>query len=453
MRYWLSSLAIVMFVVAVGDSQEKKKDKEPAKVEPKEPTEVMGKSFDQWRKEIHSSDPAKRETAMKNVLLFGPKKSYEAVQDYIDELNKHKKGSGVDLSVRVNGIMALSTIFKHKEKPDPKHVKEALAIYKMFLKDPQVIMRLRAVQGLPYLGMQSRELLGDVILMAEDPITWEARKEAMQIMIIMARGEKGVPDPKVLLKVLPVLKKAAADEKEAYLVRIVAVQGLGYLGSDSNLIDFRNALKDSSKDVRLVAVSAMAHAAKEKSLFDLRQLLEHKDKEMRLQALNAIAGLKEKIDIKKKFDPTLVALRARTSTDKEKEPIVIIWAHATIMTVTEIIDKTHMMPVVQRLGEKEVPTRLAALQVINMGGSKSKPFALKTVLELVDDPDLNVAIPAIETLVHMHAYEATPKLEAIMKDKKANEFLQEAAETALDNFQLLKAKEKSKTDTKTPEKK
>ena len=480
MRYGLLSFTILAFAVALGESQETKKKDDAgkgSKAEPKEPTEINGKTFDQWRKEIQTSkDPAKREMAMKNICLFGAR-SYDAIQDIIDDLKKHeiskkKGGLGIDLSVRVNGTMAMSTIFRYKEKPDAKHVKEALAIYRYFLKDSQVIMKLRAVQGLPFLGPASREAMDDLITVAKDPTTWEIRKEAIQVLIMMAPNDKGVPDSRVI----PVLRDAAVKDS-SYLVRGTAVQGMGMLGDSVLLLDFKKVIdNDSSKEVKLIAVQAMANACKEKALFDLKKLMEHPDKDIRVLAVQAYGAagkegalfeLRKKIDSGEKeirlqalntltnikHSPTEIPITVKklnTHLAFEKDPLVKIWTHATIMTVQGKVDK-HMDVVVQFLGHKEVPVRLAALQVIALGAADSKPHALKAVTDALDDPEITVAVTATETLVHMRAYETISRLESIMKDAKARVELKEAAENAIDNMELVKAREKK--DKKTPDKK
>ena len=52
MRYWVMSLALAFFIVAVGDSQEtKKKDTgkgKDSKATPTEITEYQGRSFTEW---------------------------------------------------------------------------------------------------------------------------------------------------------------------------------------------------------------------------------------------------------------------------------------------------------------------------------------------------------------------------------------------------------------------
>src|SRR2546430_50930 len=81
-------------------------------------------------KKIHSVDPSEREIATKTILFFGPEKAYEAVPDILFELNRHKGPVVIDLSFRVNGIQALSTIFRYKKNPDQKLIDDAYALYR-----------------------------------------------------------------------------------------------------------------------------------------------------------------------------------------------------------------------------------------------------------------------------------------------------------------------------------
>jgi HEAT repeat protein len=434
-----------------GKEPKKETGKEP-KNEVKVPSEIGGKSFEQWRKEIKADDPTHRETAMKTITLFGGEKAYEAIDDIIAQLNRHTFNNPVDLSVRVNGTMALSTILSHKKEPEAKHVKEALALYKKGMKDLQVIMRVRSVQGLPYLGFPARDMIEDVILLAKDPISWEVRNEATKVMVYMARDAKGVVEPKVINQ----LKKAAAGlgttglPDPSYLVRLTAVQGLGAIGDAEVLVDLRKVIaKDPSKDVRLAAIVSLAMAGKDKSLLTLWGLLESKTKETRLVTLQTLASMKLEGDEKKK---TLKHLKDHLY--EEKEPILNIWTHAAVITIDAAEMKVHVPPIVQKLNVTDLPVRLTALQMIAMGGEKSKPYALSAVVSLLEDKDVKIAIAAMETLVRMQAFEAIPQLESITKNPKADEHLKDAAENAIDAFKFLRIQlEKAAKDKKTPDKK
>src|ERR1043165_8871885 len=150
MRYWLFSVVLILFVITTTRAQDAKKGKDP---EP-EPVvnEIAGKSFEQWRSEIKAKDPSKSEVAIKTILNFGLERSYLVVPDILDVLEKHKSKTPLDLSIRVNGTLALSTIFKYHKNPDKKYLTRAAAVFKTSINDSQAILTIRTMQALPYLG-------------------------------------------------------------------------------------------------------------------------------------------------------------------------------------------------------------------------------------------------------------------------------------------------------------
>jgi HEAT repeats len=426
----------------------KETTKEPAKESPKEPTyefkepsEVAGKTFQEWLKLMkETKDPVRREEAMKYITAFGPTKSHEALPEVIVQLNRHKtEPNGVDLSVRVNGIMALSTIYRQmamaKKDPPEKSHKAAFAIYKYFLNDGQVIMRVRTVQGLPSLGPIARDAIPDVIKLTKDTITWEVRKEALQTLTIIARDDKGAPDPKVM----PELRNRAKDI--SYVVRQTALEALAMLSAPKMPPELLKALdEDPAVQVRLKVLDLLTKLEKEMDYKD------SKDRSIALKKLNAHLPI-------------------------EKDPILIIWTHGTIITLMKKVTPAHMYPVVNYVTDKDPAVRVQALTMIGLGGKDAKPFALTAVLEELQKcvppengkkfeyPDLNVAVAAMKAAVGIHAFEAVPILKKIKADNKAPDYLTVNAEHALDTFEQLKAhlegkdkKDKDK-DKKTPEKK
>ena len=191
-----------------------KDPKDPKYTEPKEPTEIGGKSFAYWQQTLQKNkDPGKREEAIKAILLFGPNKAYEAVPDLLSELNKHFK-TPRDLSVRVHSVSALTTIFRNKDKVDPKHVEAAFAVFKRYLTDPQVIMKITAVQSIPFLGPVSRGALDEVITMTKDTSTWEVRKAAVQTLAMLATpdGKGAGPNAKGMAAIKAVLDRELDGE-------------------------------------------------------------------------------------------------------------------------------------------------------------------------------------------------------------------------------------------------
>ena len=286
------------------------KDAGPKVPEFKVPTEVLGKSFEQWRKEVHAADPSKREIAMKAILNFGPVKSYDALPDVIAELKKHSFNNPVDFSVRYNGLMVVSTIFKNypwhekKEKDiDPKLFKDALTIYKAGLSDSQVMMRIRASQGIIFLGPTAREAIDDIIKVSNDKATWEVRKEGLQTLALIAVDAKGVPYPKAVTEIF-------------------------------------SRLEDSSMNVRVTAIGAVV---------TLARFLSPTDTAAALKKINGRIAI-------------------------EKEVSLLIYLHNGVMMIQQKIDKKHQDPIVKLMSNPDAGIRVQAMQAVCSWGKDSKPF-------------------------------------------------------------------------------
>jgi HEAT repeat protein len=297
MRYGVMCFLLLLFVVGVGHAQDKKgKDDKAVFIEPKE---VLGKTFKEWESEIHAKDPSRREEAMKTILLFGPDRAYEAVPAIIKEINKYKT-SNVDLAVRVNGIKAITMILPHQKNPDPAVLKDALAVYKMCLKDTQAIMRYEAVKGLPAVGPIAHEAIDDVVRVANDIATWELRKEGLQTLTIIGFDDKGVPTPKLL----PELRKALEDS--SLQVRLTALTALGAAShaklmkaEEASILTKLNSHLASETDkigiiwTHVTIMSAGKKVGKE-HVGPIAAALKDADPKVRNQALTALAMMGEK---------------------------------------------------------------------------------------------------------------------------------------------------------------
>jgi HEAT repeats len=293
MRYGLLSVLMLMFVVGVGDAQETG-TKGKGKPEFVEPTEVLGKTFKEWVKEIHAKDPSRGEEATKTILAFGPDRAYEAVPEILKEINKHKTVN-VDLALRVNCIVTVSTILRHQKKPDPGLLKDALAVYKMCLKDTQAIMRVRAVQGLPALGPIAHDAIDEVILVARDPAAWELRKEGLQTLTIIAFDDKGVPSPKLL----PELRRALDDK--SVQVKLTALNALSLVSQANlpkadeaaNLAKLSSHLQSETDKVALiwthVTLMSATKDVNKKHVGPIAAAMKDADPKVRMQALTALS--------------------------------------------------------------------------------------------------------------------------------------------------------------------
>jgi HEAT repeat protein len=326
MRLFVFALTAGALVCASGFGQDgKKKEVPPGTAGPAgkdeksdsmkkapEITEVGGKSLDQWIKETSAKDPSKRENAMRMILNFGPEKAQQAVPAIIAQLKKHSPSTPIDLSARVSGALALGMILSGVEKPDPKNVKDAVAVLRQFCEDPQVIVRTRAAQALGVLARvapEAHDALKEVIKVAQDKDTYEARQAGIQTLTVLALMDKDPPTPTVLA----VYYKALKDN--SMQVRTAAVQGLAVFpfkeGDPSHLAIVRN-LEDTAKDdvegsVRIYAHLAVMYQQKKVSTEHLNpivEMLKHADPSVRAQAAQTITSIGPQA---KSATPTLIA--------------------------------------------------------------------------------------------------------------------------------------------------
>ena len=299
MRWFLFAAMAAALAVSAGVAQEaKKKDKDDSGSMKKEPeiTEVGSRTLEQWIKDINSKDPSKREVAMRTVGMFGPDRAYQAVPAILAELKKHTVTTPIDLTVRLNGATALGSIIGGVKEPDPKHVKEAVAILKKLCKDEQAVVRFRAVQALPRLGMDARTgALNEVMVCAQDRDTWEVRQAGIQTLAILATADKNPPPP-----VLAIFYKALNDS--SMQVRMSAVQALAMLGPGVDkpvqTTMLRNleslAERDPEPTVQIWAHMGMMTIKKAPSSEHVQpvvRLLNHSEAPVRVQAAQALGSM------------------------------------------------------------------------------------------------------------------------------------------------------------------
>src|SRR5688572_12272634 len=74
---------------------------------PEEITQIAGRPFEEWLKDIGHKDPSKREIAIRSILGFGPERAAEAATPMLAELRRHTASFPIDTSVRTNIAIAL----------------------------------------------------------------------------------------------------------------------------------------------------------------------------------------------------------------------------------------------------------------------------------------------------------------------------------------------------------
>jgi hypothetical protein len=222
MRVILFGLATLVLVCAGSAGQEaKKKEEKPPDMgsATKEVTEIAGKDLDGWIKEIAHKDPSRRALAMRMVMGFGPQKAQKAVPMIYKELKKHTLSTPIDMSVRIDGCIALSTILTGIKDPDAKQVEDAVTIIGRFCKDEQVIVKARAAQSLARFGTAGHASVNDVVLVAEEKSGWEARQSGLLCLIVLTRN-----DPEPSDRVLRAFFKGLQDN--SMQVKITSAQSL-----------------------------------------------------------------------------------------------------------------------------------------------------------------------------------------------------------------------------------
>jgi len=418
MRYWFMPLVLVLLFVNGPNAQEPKKNDNDKK-EMQDIKEFAGKTFEQWRKELHHEDPAEREVAFRAIVMFPFRKVYTALPDILKELRRHKDSTPVDLSVRVNGVIAIGKIFQAKQyspdpdfeaylklpekdrdpkkikefldkhKPDPKYVADAILIFKQSLGDNQIILKVRAAQALPYLGPDSRKLMADVIAVVRDRSSWEVRKEGLICLTILAFPDSdGKFDTKLLLP-------------------------------------FSERLEDSSALVRITAVNAYGKLASVMSESDKAKVLDK---------------LAKKAEGKKADDDHRVRIAA----------------HVAIMTANQKITTPHLNAIMNYVKDPDPRVRLDAIHALVLAGIEGKkmlPAMVPALLATIDDTETDVTLAGITALVVLRANEAISTLKKIGDDENQPRWLKEAAEDAITRLKGMDEAEKKAKDKEGKEKK
>lgn len=342
----------------------------------KEITEVGGRTFEQWMKDIGHKDPSRREVAIQTILAFGPEKAYEAAPALVAELRKHLLNP-IDTSVRVNIAIALGAILGAKNnadpklvKPaDPKLVKEAITLLTRLLSErEQGIVRYRAAQALASIGQESRTAIDSLLPMLRDQFNFEVRQAGA-----MTLGKVAM-DPKTGPSITAIIRLEALLKDPAYKVRQAACQSIAMLGPPPDP-------KDGDKKIAT------------------------------LKALEPVAK-------------------------KDPEPVVQIWANLAIMFYTNKFSDENVAPIVEHLRNGDVVARIEAGQALSAAAPMAKT-SIPALIGALGDPEAGVGMVAIMALGRMEAMQAIPALEKIAADVKSP--LREPAKNAAEYLKRKRA--------------
>jgi hypothetical protein len=201
----LSALALLLVLGLTGGSggadkanQSRARSKEPAaEKKPKDTAgsisrldKVGGKTFDDWRKDLHDSDPAVVENAIRTIPLYGPGLAREVVPTLVRKL----KIPNLDVSIKVCTADFLGSIGLDGEELDDG-VKGLIHL----LENDQVIVKLHASLALAQIGDDAKEAI-PALLRNVGHYSWEIRKASIRALSTIARprNEKTPADSRVI---------------------------------------------------------------------------------------------------------------------------------------------------------------------------------------------------------------------------------------------------------------
>jgi HEAT repeat protein len=278
--YLAAFLGVVSLTSQSAWAQAEKKETKPI-------TDVGGKTLDQWIKEIDSTDPSKRDVAIKTILVFGPD-AQKALPKLIAELKRGSLTSPIDVSVRLSIATSLGMLLGDKSIP-PKVQADAIVELKRLLKDTQTIIRYRAAEAVAKLGPEAKSAIPELIAMTKEFASWESRHVAAGALGQVGVDRKSGPPKEVVSALLPLLGDYS------HQVRMMALQSLANLGAPADTTLKQRletiAAKDSEPVVQVTAHFAYIALTNDPSPPHLAGLAKHlRDSEptVRSQAAQAI---------------------------------------------------------------------------------------------------------------------------------------------------------------------
>jgi HEAT repeat protein len=478
MRFRFTLLVVPLFLLAImqpmlaqpagdktGDKgdpkKDKDKDKEPEKITEK--TKINGKDLKAWIELIPSPDRSVTEIAIKTIMLYGPDIAKQAVPALIKELNRHKKPDPIDLSVRVNGCIALGMILGSLKEPDIKQVNDAVALFKPMLKDEQVIVKFRAAQSVAQLGPMARDAVIELEQLVKDPATWETRHAAVLALGAVAWDEKKPPNAGVLKALYSRLAYNTLNKplESCVKVRMSAMQALAYLRADGGdalaIAELHKKLDavwqtDPDPFCRLRAhmmVWVLLDKQKPARAAIIANYLHHKDVAVRAEAMQAIGFIKDE-------DRGLfIKPLQEVAKDDTNDPLFKLHAHVLLFRTPKGPKKASLDAILKFLGDEKVDMRVEAAQAIGHLGKDAKdaiPTLLKCLQKGQLDKEYHLMVVCALALGEMEqtASATLPVLNEIVADKMIPEEFREAVKDAVKN--IKDGKEKPKDPKKKSDK-
>jgi HEAT repeat protein len=460
MRFRFTLIVVALFLLAImqpilaqpagdktGDKKgepKKDKDKEPEKITEK--TEINGKILKAWIDLIPSKDRSVTEVAIKTIMLYGPDIAKKAVPALIEELEKHNKPDPIDLSVRVNGCIALGMILGSLKEPDTVQVNKAVKLFKKMLADTQVIVRFRAAQSVAQLGPMARDVVPELETLVKDFATWETRHAAVIALGSVAWDAKKPPDAGVLKALYGRLLYSAKGTplESCVKIRMSAMQALAYLRADGGDAAAVAELHKKLDDVwqtdpdpfcklraHMMVWALLTDKEKAKRAPTIAKFFDNKDVSVKAEVMQAVSFIKDEDRV------NFITPLAKVAKD-DTDPMFRLHAHVLLFrTYKKPIDKKSSLDAVLKfLGDEKIELRVEAAQAVGHLGKDAKdaiPTLMKSVEKCLESKDYHVMGMCAWALGEMEqtASAAVPFLNKIVEDKTIPEEYREVVKEAV----------------------
>jgi vesicle coat complex subunit len=209
----LSCLALVAALPAQNPAPGMPKETSP-------PTQIAGRSLDEWIKLLGDADPSNRDAAVRIIPLFGKPAEAKAIPKITSLVVNDP-----DATVRVNALICVTTI----PIDDPKLIKGIVTNVQTQMKSGQTSMRIQATLAAGRLGKHAKPLLGSVVEALRDQSSYEVRRAAADALSSVGRNDNEFPDQHAL----DALVGAMGDT--SLVVRVAVVRSLVMLGPPSSM--------------------------------------------------------------------------------------------------------------------------------------------------------------------------------------------------------------------------
>ena len=143
----LAATLVALALPSAGLTAQKTRGKSKDKPAPTTPTQIGGKTLDEWIQDMANKDPSKAERAIRTIPHFDPERAAKALPALVALLKRHSPRSHLDTGVRANAIIAVGVLLGHSASLDRKDVQKVITLLKSLLSDTQSIVKYRAAEA------------------------------------------------------------------------------------------------------------------------------------------------------------------------------------------------------------------------------------------------------------------------------------------------------------------